>query len=265
MTSNKHRILGAAVMAAGLLALPSTAAAQSPGTSAPEDTVRPPHWELIGGWEGDSHDVNYSFLGPGYSRPINEKLAFTARITGRYLSYSFPSSAGGETKVHSPGFSPAVGLRFGRGTTFKITAGYATKREHREVFDRNGRTISDVRRWRSGLGLGADLYWNLTKRDNIHAIAHFSTDDDYVWSRAGYKHQMTNHDWRDKVTFYLGAEGITQGNDDIWSTQIGGLGEVLFVPARLSLMFRSGYKHSSFDVGEDKTGPYFAVGLYKRF
>ena len=115
------------------------------------------------------------------------------------------------------------------------------------------------------MALGADVYYNLTKRDNLQGIVHYGTEDGYLWSRAAYKHQMTNHSWRSNVTMYLGAEGITQGNDDIWSNMIGGMAEFLIVPARLSLMARSGYKHSSFERGEDKTGPYFALGLYKRF
>jgi hypothetical protein len=32
----------------------------------------------------------------------------------------------------------------------------------------------------------------------------------------------------------------------------------------MSLMFRAGYKRSSFDVGADKTGPYFGINFYKR-
>lgn len=258
------RRLGSVALAAGLLALPSLAAAQSPGTSAPAD-VRPPHWEMIGGYEGDTHDVGYSFFGPGYNHPISEKVAITGRVTGRYLEYKFANGLGGETRVTSPGFSPAIGVRFGRGTTVKFTVGYAGKREHRMITDRLGQRVSDTRRWRSGVSLGSDLYWNLTRRDNIHAMAHFGTEDNYLWSRVGYKRQVSNFGWRDNLTLYLGAEGITQGNEDLWSNNVGGLAEVLLVPSRLSIMFRAGYKHSSFDVGEDKSGPYFGVGLYKRF
>jgi hypothetical protein len=261
----KTRVLGPAAMAAALVALPSGAAAQSPGTSAPADT-RPPHWEMIGGFEGDTHDVSYSFIGPGYNHPISEKVAITGKLTARYLEYEFRNGEGGETRVSSPGFAPQVGLRFGRsGRTVRFTVGYASKREHRTITDRTGRAISDAKRWRNGVALGTDLYYNLTRRDNIHAMVHFGTEDNYLWSRAGYKRQVSNLDWRKKVTLYVGGEGITQGNEDIWSNQVGALAEVLLVPARLSVMFRSGYKHSSFDRGDDKKGPYFALGLYKRF
>jgi hypothetical protein len=258
------RTLGTAVLSAGLLALPAAAHAQSPGSSAPAD-VRPPYWEVIGGFEGDTHDTGYGFFGPSYNRPISENVAITARVFGTYLFYKFDNGLGGETEVHSPGLSPTVGLRFGRGTTVKVSVGYGRKREHREETDRAGRVVSDTRRWRGGLNLGGDLYWNLTKRDNIHALVHFGTEDDYLWSRAGYKHQVSNHDWKGKTTLYLGGEGIVQGNEDIHSNQIGALAEVLFVPNRLSLMFRAGYKRSTFDVGDAKSGLYYGIGLYKRF
>ena len=51
-----------------------------------------------------------------------------------------------------------------------------------------------------------------------------------------------------------------------WSNSIGALAEVLFVPAKFSVMFRGGYKRTSFDNGgADKTGPYYGIGIYKRF
>ena len=266
MTSRPFRrpIPGSAVMAVALLTLPSSAAAQSPDTSDPAATA-PGYWEMVGGSEHDTHDVSYSFIGPGYNKPLSDRVGLTARMTFRYLSYEFRNGAGGDTSVSSPGFQPQVGLRFGpRGKTIRFRVGYATSREHRTESDRDGRIV-DSRRWRHGVSLGSDLYYNLTKRDNIHAMVSFGTENSYLWSRLGYKRQVTNFDWRDKVTVYVGAEGITQGNDEIWSNMGGGLAEVLFVPARLSLMFRSGYKHSSFERGEDKKGPYFALGLYKRF
>jgi hypothetical protein len=259
------RTLGSGVLAAALLGMPALAAAQSTDTSAPKDTL-PPNWEIVGGFEGDTHDTSYSFFGPGYNHPISDNLAVTARFTGRYLSYSFRNGLGGDTTVNSPGISPAIGLRFGKsGRTARVQVGYGGKNEHRVVEDRNGNAVLDETRWRSGITLGGDVYYNLTKRDNVHALVSFGTEDDYLWSRVGYKHQMTNHDWKSNVTLYLGAEALTQGNSDIWSNNIGGIAEVLLVPAHLSLMFRSGYKHSTFDRGDDKNGPYYALGLYKRF
>jgi len=258
------RTLRVAALAGGLLALPLAARAQSPGTSVPSDTQEP-FWELIGGYEGDTHNAGYGFVGPAYNHPLSENLAITGRFFDTYLHYKFANGFGGETTVHSPGISPAIGLRFGHGTTFKVTVGYSGKDEHREITDRAGHIVSDDKHWISGVNFGGELYWNLTKRDNIHALANFSTADDYLWSRAGYKRQVSNLDWKGHTTVYVGGEVITQGNKDIWSNSVGGLVELLFVPSHFSVMGRVGYKHSSFDVGDAQDGPYFGIGIYKRF
>ena len=83
------RTLRAAALAGGLLALPLAAQAQSPGTSVPTDTNLP-FWELIGGYEGDSHDAGYGFLGPAYNHPLSDDLAVTARVFAT-------TSAGGDS------------------------------------------------------------------------------------------------------------------------------------------------------------------------
>lgn len=240
------------------------ARAQSPAAPAPPDE-NPPYWEVIGGYEGDTHGTGYGFFGPRYNRPISDSVALSFRVYGTDLRYEFENELGGTTKVHSPGVSPAVGVRFGRRTTLHLSAGLSAKHEDREVRDAAGRVVSERDRWRSGLSLGAELYWNMTNRTNLHAITAFSSQDEYLWSRVGVKRQVSNFDWSGGQTFYLGAEGIVQGNDDIFSTQVGALAEVLFNRSRLSLMVRGGYKRSTFDRGDDKDGPYFGVGLYKRF
>jgi cellulose biosynthesis protein BcsS len=264
LETHNRRTLGAAALVACMLAVPSAARAQSPGTDIPSDTA-PPFWEFIGGYEGDTHNAGYGFLGPQYNHPLSDDLAVTARIFATHLHYKFTNNLGGETTVHSPGISPAIGLRFGHHTTFKVSVGYAGKNEHREITDRAGRIVSDETKWKSGLNLGGELYWNLDKRDNIHALANFSTVDDYVWARAGYKRQVSNYDWKGGTTLYLGFEGITQGNKDIRSNSVGALAEILFVPAHFSVMVRGGYKHSTFKVGDSQNGPYYGVGIYKRF
>jgi hypothetical protein len=226
--------------------------------------LRPAWWELIGGWEGDTHQTGYGFLGPTYIRPLRPNLALHAHIYGNYLYYEFSNSLGGDTKVHSPGFGPALGLRFGDKTSFTVTAGLDVKHRQEEIRSSTG-LVSDTTKTRVGAGFGADLYHDLSRTWNLQMIGNYGTVDKYTWARAGIKNQVTNRSWKAQHTLYLGVEGIAQGNKDIFSWQTGGLAEVLFVPSKLSLAFRAGYKNSSFNVGPDKTGPYFAVGLYKAF
>ena len=51
---------------------------------------------------------------------------------------------------------------------------------------------------------------------------------------------------------------------DIKSTQIGGFLEWVHVPANTSVAFKAGYKRSTFPIGPEKTGPYFAITYYQR-
>src|SRR5205823_12536117 len=82
----------------------------------------PAFWELLGGFEADTHGTGSGFFGPGYVHPIRPGLAWTARVFGTYLYYRFDDGVG-ETKVSSPGVSTAVGLRFSDRNLFGLTKG----------------------------------------------------------------------------------------------------------------------------------------------
>jgi hypothetical protein len=221
-----------------------------------------PFWELIGGYEADTHGSAYGFFGPGYVHPIRPNLAWTARAFGNYLAYEF-SGADGETEVRSPGFSASLGLRFGDQSWFGVSAGPEVRWRRTELTRADGQTVeSDDTR--VGANIGAEAYLNPTSHNNLHGIVNYGTVDKYTWARLGFKEQISNRNWQGPTATFVGVEGIAQGNDDIRSTQFGGFFEVTRVPANLSLMFRVGYKRSTFDVGPNKTGPYFAVGFYKR-
>ena len=215
-----------------------------------------PFWELIGGYEADTHGSAYGFFGPGYVHPIRPNLAFTARAFANYLAYEF-TGADGDTEVRSPGFSASAGLRFGGSSWFGINAGPDVRWRRTELTHPNGQ-ITESDETSVGANIGAEAYMNPTSHNNVHGIVNYGTVDEYLWARLGFKEQLS----RGSTATFLGVEGIAQGNDDIRSTQFGGFFEVN--PANLSLMFRVGYKRSTFDVGPNKTGPYFAVGFYKR-
>ena len=217
-------------------------------------------WELIGGYEADTHGSAYGFFGPGYVHPINSNVSWTARVFGSYLAYEF-SGADGTTEVRSPGVSASLGLRFGGSSWFGVSAGPDFRWRRTELTRPNGQVIeSDDTR--TGANIGAEAYMNPTSHNNVHAIVNYGTVDKYTWARVGFKEKISNRSGQGSTSTFVGVEGIVQGNDDIRSTQFGGFFEVN--PANLSLMFRAGYKRSTFDVGPNKTGPYFGVGFYKR-
>jgi hypothetical protein len=96
-------------------------------------------------------------------------------------------------------------------------------------------------------------------------MVHYGGVSNYLWSRLAGRQQISNFDWQGPVSFYLGAEVVGQGNQDIKSWQVGPILEMALARTQLSLTARGGYKRSTFDVGEDKSGPYFGVGIWKRF
>jgi hypothetical protein len=233
-----------------------------PGTAPPASPSTDPFWELIGGYEGDTHGSSYAFFGPGYVHPIRPGLAWTGRAFANYLAYEFTDGSG-TTEVSSPGVSAAAGLRFGDKNFVSVYAGPELKWRRTEVVQSNGSSVSDSST-DLGANVGGEVYANPTSHNNIHGIVNYGTADEYTWARLGFKEQISNRNWQGANTTFLGIEGIAQGNDDIRSTQVGGFFEITRVPAQTSIMFRAGYKRSTFEAGPDKTGPYFAVGFYRR-
>jgi hypothetical protein len=242
----------------------SVSPAPTPATTAETQTTAAPgpYWALIGGYEWDTHGSSYGFFGPAYTRPFKPNVAWTARVFGNYLTYEF-TDVGGETRVTSPGVVGALGLQFGEKHTFAVSAGPSVSWRKTKVTSSTGaETESDDTR--VGANFGGELSLNPTPANNIQAILNYNTTDKYTWGRVGAKTQVTNRSWTGSNALFLGVEGIAQGNDDIRSLQGGGLFEINHVPSKFSVMFRAGYKRSTFDVGPSKTGPYFGIGIYKR-
>lgn len=242
-------------------AAPITDQAAVPGAQ-PAGTTPEPFWELIGGYEGDTHGSAYAFFGPSHVHPIRPGLAWTARAFVNYLAYEF-SGADGDTEVRSPGVNATVGLRFGDRNWFGVNAGPEVKWRRTELTPPSGPVVesSDTE---FGANVGAEAYVNPTSHNNLHGIVNYGTVDEYLWARLGFKEQISNRGYQGSTTTFVGIEGIGQGNQDITSTQFGGFFEIARSPSNVSLMFRVGYKRSTFDVGPNKTGPYFAVGYYQR-
>ncbi|HEX6322348.1 MAG TPA: cellulose biosynthesis protein BcsS [Vicinamibacterales bacterium] len=239
------------------------AAPSSPTAPSLSQTADGSYWEVIGGLEFDTDGMMYGFFGPQWNRPLNDNVTLTARAYANWLQYEFEEN-GGTTEVSGPGISTQVGLKFGDRNTFKVGAGPSFKWRGETFTDAAGNETEFDSDMEVGLSVGADAFLNPTDLDNVHAIVNYDTADDYLWSRLGYKHQITNHSWQDTWTHYAGAEGILQGNDDIRTLMLGGLVEFLHAPSRTSMMLRAGFKRSSFDTADDRSGPYFGINFYKR-
>jgi hypothetical protein len=249
-----------------------TTAATTPAPAIATQAAETSYWELIGGAEFAADGLFYGFFGPQWNRRLNDNVRLTARAYANWLQYEFDED-GGTTKISGPGISTRIGLKFGSGdNTFGIGAGPSFKWRNEKFVTANGTEIEiddsdgdgEEDGMEIGFNLGADASLNPTKRDNIHAIVNYETVDEYFWSRLAYKRQITNLDWSAPWATSLGAEGIFQGNEDIKTLMFGGLLEFAHGPSHTSLMLRGGYKKSSFDTADDRSGAYVGVNLYKR-
>lgn len=237
----------------------ATPAATTAQTPQPGDS----YWELIGGLEFDTDGMMYGFFGPQWNRRLNDDVGVFARAYGNWLQYEFDEN-GGTTEVSGPGISTQVGLKFGQRHTFKVGAGPSFKWRNETFTDAAGNETEFDGDMEVGVSLGADAYLNPTEHDNVHALVNYDTTDDYLWSRLGYKHQISNHGWQDTWAHFAGAEGIWQGNDDITTVMLGGLVEFVHAPSSTAIMLRAGFKKSTFEVADDRTGPYFGINFYRR-
>lgn len=260
--------LAAAQMAPRVTFTPAPASSSSAPAAITQPAAGGSYWEWVGGAEFDTDGLFFGFIGPQWNRPLNDNVRLTARAYVNWLQYEF-EEAGGITKVSGPGVSTRVGLKFGDRNTFGIGAGPSFKWREREFEDLDGNDIegpddAEDEDMEVGFNVGADAYINATDRDVLHGIVNYDTVDDYLWTRAAYKRQITNFDWKETWAHFLGVEGILQGNDDIRTLMLGGLVEFTHAPSSTSLMFRAGFKKSSFDTADDRSGPYFGVNFYKR-
>ena len=247
--------------------VPTTASAPAPAASLPAQSAQPDpmasYWEVIGGLEFDTDGMMYGFVGPQWTRPLNEDLAVTAKVSLNWLQYEFDEN-GGTTEVSGPGVSTQVGLKFGDRNRFSVGAGPSFKWRGESFTDAAGNETETDGEMEVGFSVGAGAYLNPTDRDNVHALVSYDTVDSYLWSRLGYKHQITNHNWQDTWAHFLGAEGIYQGNDDIRTSMLGALVEFVHAPSSTAIMLRAGFKKSTFEVADDRTGPYFGINFYRR-
>jgi hypothetical protein len=218
-------------------------------------------FEGLAGWEGDDHRQGYGFLGAGALVPAGH-LILPARITASYLYYQYDSTST-TISVRSPGVSLMAGARVtGERGSATAMAGAEVRREHR-VADLPGSPSRDLTT--TGVVVQADGDLVLARRWHALALANFAGAASYFFGRGAVRYQATNPEWRGPTTLFVGAEGVGQGNDESAATQGGGFVECNFVPQRLSVGLRGGYKESWSPGQAHRTGGYLGVTVYRRF
>ncbi len=226
--------------------------------------IKPAYWASNIGFEGDSHNTGYSFAGPQYVHPFAPKAAVVAGANVNYLWYGYQNGVGGRNSVHSPGANAAAGIRVGDSNWAQFTAGPGVKNRRLKVEDGTNTVMSTTSDLVWGMNYDASAYVNPSKRNNVFAMYHYGAEDKYTWTRLAFKQQVSNYGWQGRFTHYLGVQVVGQGNKDIHSTQVGPTLEFLHVPSSTSFSLGTGWKHSTFPIGPDESGPYFAIGVWRR-
>ncbi len=218
-------------------------------------------WELLGGWEADSHSNGYGFAGAGYLHPVTPRIALATRLSGGYLYYRFPAN-GGETKVTSPNGTLLAGARVsGERASLTVLAGAETSTVRRESTTPAGQTTT--RETGVDAVLNGTLWARIADPWDFLALANYDAANRYTWARGTVKYRVTAATAATGV--FLGPEFTGQGNSDITSFQGGAALQVARRAGRVSIDIRGGYKRSTFHEGPSQSGPYWGVGFYALF
>ena len=220
--------------------------------------------DSFGGWEGDTYEQGIGFVSLGSNLRLNKDKTLVARAMGSYLYYNF-DSANSTTVVTSPGVTLMLGPRFSikRATVLLLVGAELRWNRMAEKCSGGFTTVNTEREFGSVLQgtLDAPIHsfaW-------VNFMLNYGGANQYTFGRLSFKHQVSNFNDTAARTFFLGVEGIGQGNSDVITAQGGGFLEIFDSPRKVSLVLRGGYKNSLFPDASNKPGSYLALNFYTRF
>jgi hypothetical protein len=220
--------------------------------------------ESFGGWEGDTYDQGFGFVSLGSNLRLKGDKTLVARAMGSYLYYNF-DSANSTTEVTSPGVTLMLGPRFPVKKATVLLLGGAELRWNRMVEKKfAGFSTATKEREFAGVAqvaLDAPVYSSAW----VNFMLNYGGANQYTFGRLSLKHQISNFDYTSSRTFFLGVEGVGQGNQDVMTAQGGGFLEMFDSRRKLSLVVRGGYKNSWFPEAPNKSGSYLSLNFYTRF
>ena len=215
--------------------------------------------ELVSGWEGGP-SYGYAFVSPVFSVPESDRNTFVIRPTVSYLYYNFQQD-GGSTIVRSPGAALQIGYRRQtRRLTYTIGPGVEVRRDDRVLS--NGQRLTSTQ---IGATVQGEAFFQASSLTNLNIVSSYEMANHYVWTRAGFKRQVTNTKFEGHTGLAIGAELNGQGNHDVHQLEAGGLIEVPLRLHNASLQLRCGYAHLWFAGGSTASRPYVGVGFYHHF
>lgn len=225
-------------------------------------TVCAAPFEGIAGWEADGFGQGYGFLTFGTFAGEGGRLSVPIRITASYLYYDY-RAGGTDVSVQAPGTSGSLGLRAAPGWGgFTVLVGSELRWERRE---REGVSGAPAAVARGGIVVQGELDAAPSRQLRPSLLASYSGSSRYIYGRALLRWQCSNLDWRGPTTWFLGIEGIGQGNQDTEAAQAGGTLDCTIVPAHLTVGIHGGYKRSESSNAPRREGLYAGAGIYRKF
>jgi hypothetical protein len=231
-------------------------------TLCPATSLRAGVLEGFAGLEGDTRQDGYGFAGVGALLPAGRYLNVPLATSVSYLYYNYDST-GTKISVRSPGASVMTGVRARvPRASISAMAGGEMRREYRDTD-----TPDAPQSGRTTFGFVVQTYDDVTlaRRWQASGFGVYVGAAKYVVGRAAVRYQITNVDWKRRMSSFVGVEGVRQGNDLSDAFQAGGFAELNLVPRQLSLSFHSGYKESWSPGQMHQKGHYFGTGLYCHF
>ena len=195
--------------------------------------------ELYTGASVDNHGQGFEYLGLGLGQPLNDHWTFMGKILGNYLHYEYESGFR-DIRAKAPGVRLQIGPKyFTEGRYFIFTAGL----DYRNTSLNHRDPGSDTEGARTGGTVEAIFSQDLFQRLTTDLIVNYSTIGNFTWGRGRLKY-LTIFD-PTKHKFFVGIEGIGQGNSDYKAQQVGPMIEWQRLKEQFSIVLSGGYKHSS--------------------
>ena len=212
---------------------------------------------LFAGGEFDDHGQGFSYLGVDVTQRLNETVAVAGRVVPSYLTYKYYSNDV-LIKAKSPGLTAVAGVKLFWGQTlFGVYGGVELRNTDLDPDDRS----SSQRGSTSAGTIQGELDTWLTKTTNLYVFGSYSGTSNFSYERAKLKQQITNFDYRQPYTLFVGAEQFYGRNSDFHGQGYGALVELYSLPLNASICLRGGYKHDS----TYGNGAYGGLELYKGF
>lgn len=211
--------------------------------------------DINAGWYVDTKNQGYGFLGIGLDHNINSSRSLTAKIIAGYLNYQYESGPA-TIKAKVPELKLFIGEKFFyRQSYLTLTAGIVKRNTSFSPDDKSNSTGGSKTGFIFETNYNKDLY----KRLIMDLLGDYNTIGRSLWGRGKLKYLLPSKTIKNK--FFIGIEGIGEGNSDYSAYRIGPTFEIQKTKQNISVLFSTGYRHSN----SISSSGYFNIELYHMF